>query len=237
MAIERTRPSTHAERRLVIDALASVVAGLAKCFGANTEIVLHDLAKPEESIVAIANGKLSGRTIGSSIISGPFGDVGLKKLIAGDMNEANDPLTIVDGYKTRTRTGLELESTSILLRDSEGTAYAAICVNADRSKMRELKAMILELANEPEQEQAADVAEGGALSVEEIVTEIIDTSIKATGKTVLQMQKEEKMEAVRNMNVRGLFMIRSSVDVAAASLGISRFTVYSYLEQLKSVPR
>ncbi|MDC9837576.1 helix-turn-helix transcriptional regulator [Rhizobium binxianense] len=235
MAVERMRPSTDAERRLVIDALASVVAGLAKCFGPNTEIVLHDLAKPEESIVAIANGKLSGRTVGSSIISGPFGDVGLKKLIAGDMNEVNEPLTIVDGYRTRTRTGLELESTSILLRDNEGTAYAAICVNADRSKMRELKALILELANE--QHQADDPGEGGALSVDEIVTEIIDTSIKATGKTVIQMQKEDKMEAVRNMSLRGLFMIRSSVDVAAASLGISRFTVYSYLEQIKSASK
>jgi len=47
------------------------------------------------------------------------------------------------------------------------------------------------------------------------------------------MSREDKMEAVRHMNDRGLFLIRSSVDLAAAHLGVIRFTIYNYLDQIR----
>jgi predicted transcriptional regulator YheO len=50
------------------------------------------------------------------------------------------------------------------------------------------------------------------------------------------MTQADKKEAVRHMSRRGLFLIRSSVDMVAANLGVSRFTIYNYLDELKRVP-
>lgn len=52
-----------------------MVEFLGEALGREYEIVLHDLTNPERSIVAIANGELSGRGIG-----GPVTDFALKIL-------------------------------------------------------------------------------------------------------------------------------------------------------------
>jgi len=41
------------------------------------------------------------------------------------------------------------------------------------------------------------------------------------------------MLAVDQMRQRGIFLIRSSVDMVAKGLGVSRFTIYNYLDELK----
>jgi predicted transcriptional regulator YheO len=48
------------------------------------------------------------------------------------------------------------------------------------------------------------------------------------------MDKEEKTAAVEMMLERGLFMVRGGVERAATALGVTRFTVYNYLEDVKS---
>lgn len=225
-------PKTAYECELVIETLKWVVEGMQHIIGGDIEVVLHDLSKPGHSVVAIANGHITGRTIGSPIISGPFDDLGLQKLMSGEFAEPGKSYSIISDYRTRSRVGHELDSTSIILRDSRDTAYAAFCINADRSRLRELdtivKGLIASVAGAPQA-----VTETESASVDDLVQEIIQSGIAATGKAVATMTREDKMEAVRHMNDRGLFLIRSSVDLAASSLGVSRFTIYNYLDQLR----
>lgn len=48
------------------------------------------------------------------------------------------------------------------------------------------------------------------------------------------MGKDEKIHAVEAMLERGLFMVRGGVERAAAALQVTRFTVYNYLEALRT---
>src|SRR5665647_3062737 len=64
-------PLTRWEDRLVkqpldarMQALLPIVQGLAEMFGADCEVVLHDVGRLPHSIVAIENGSLTGRTVG-----------------------------------------------------------------------------------------------------------------------------------------------------------------------------
>ncbi|WP_170990095.1 PAS domain-containing protein [Aquamicrobium sp. LC103] len=225
-------PKDARERELVIETLKWVVEGMQQIIGGNVEVVLHDLSKPGHSVVAIANGHITGRSIGSPIISGPFDDLGLQKLMSGEFAEAGKSYSIVSDYRTRSRLGHELDSTSIILRDEKGEAYAAFCVNADHSRLRELdgvvKGLLASIGGAPQ-----EPVEPESASVDDLVQEIIQSGIAATEKPVAAMGREDKMEAVRHMNDRGLFLIRSSVDLAAAHLGVTRFTVYNYLDQLR----
>lgn len=226
-------PRNERERKLVIETLKGIVEGLQRIVGGNVEVVLHDLSRPGQSVVAIANGQITGRVVGSPIISGPFDDLALQKLMSGEDVVAGEPYSIVGDYRTRARSGQELDSTSIVLRDGTGKAYAAFCVNADRTQLREIQSLVRTLIG-TETLEAQPAADAETANVDGLVNEIIESGIAATGKTVAAMSREDKVEAVGYMNGRGLFLIRSSVDRAAASLGVSRFTIYNYLEELKS---
>ncbi len=217
---------------MVLETMRHVVKGLGKALGRDVEVVLHDLNDPGKSVIAIANGEITGRKPGSSIVSGPLDDVGLNKLISTKDIRTDEACTLVAGYRSRTRTGRELDSTSMFFRDATGEAYAALCVNVDRTKLREVQSLVRDLLSEGSAAPAPPEP-GENVSVDRLVEEIIEDGIRATGKPVSIMTKDDKMEAVRHMNERGLFLIRSSVDMAAANLAVSRFTIYNYLDELK----
>ncbi len=46
-----------------------------------------------------------------------------------------------------------------------------------------------------------------------------------------EMGRAQKQEAVARLNGRGAFTLRKSVEDVAEALGVSRFTVYNYLER------
>ena len=107
-------------KSLMIDSLKRIVEGIARTFGSRCEVVLHDLSNPEHSIVSIANGHVTGRSVGGSITG-----LGLKSL----KSEARDDELI--NYRTVTRDGRTLKSSTITFRDSNEELELALCINFD----------------------------------------------------------------------------------------------------------
>ncbi|MEO1062496.1 MAG: helix-turn-helix domain-containing protein [Actinomycetota bacterium] len=58
---------------------------------------------------------------------------------------------------------------------------------------------------------------------------LIDSVEKELGSTLADLGREEKQEAVRLLDERGAFTLRRAVEQVADALGVSRFTVYNYL--------
>ncbi|MCC2276821.1 helix-turn-helix domain-containing protein [Streptomyces sp. ET3-23] len=51
------------------------------------------------------------------------------------------------------------------------------------------------------------------------------------GMPLAQLDRREKQSVVRNLEARGAFTLRHGVETVAAALGVSRFTVYNYLNR------
>ncbi len=51
------------------------------------------------------------------------------------------------------------------------------------------------------------------------------------GRPCAEMDRSQKQETVALLNERGAFTLRKSVEDVAEALGVSRFTVYNYLER------
>lgn len=49
------------------------------------------------------------------------------------------------------------------------------------------------------------------------------------GKALSELDRKEKQRAVRILEERGAFSVRHGVETVASALGVSRFTVYNYL--------
>jgi len=49
------------------------------------------------------------------------------------------------------------------------------------------------------------------------------------GQALNDLSREDKQRAVRMLEARGAFQLRKSVEDVADAMGVSRFTVYNYL--------
>jgi HTH domain len=57
------------------------------------------------------------------------------------------------------------------------------------------------------------------------------------GAPLAQLDREDKQRAVKLLNDRGAFGLRRSVEQVAEAMGVSRFTVYNYLNRPEALSR
>ncbi|CAM5238014.1 helix-turn-helix domain-containing protein [Streptomyces pseudogriseolus] len=53
------------------------------------------------------------------------------------------------------------------------------------------------------------------------------------GMPLAELDRKAKQEIVRGLEARGAFAVRHGVETVASALGVSRFTVYNYLNREK----
>lgn len=226
-----TLPESLASERAALFATLSPVVDMVGSFvGENVEVVLHDLTRPERSIVRILNGHVSGRSVGESILSGPDGDKGFVELLRALQEGRQERHSVIADYQTFTRSGKALRSSTVIFRDSGGTHFASICINADMSVVIQAHALLQGMLQRPGSAEPASEVRGG---IDELMKEIIAESVQRFGKPVSVMDKDEKIHAVEAMMQRGLFIVKGGVERAATALGVTRFTVYNYLDVLR----
>ena len=70
--------------------------------------------------------------------------------------------------------------------------------------------------------------------ISDLLDELITQSVQHIGKPVTLMSKEDKVQVVRLLNEAGAFLITKSGPKVCQFLGISKYTLYSYLDEIKS---
>lgn len=53
------------------------------------------------------------------------------------------------------------------------------------------------------------------------------------GRTLVEMSREEKQTAVRVLDERGAFQLRKAIEAVADAMGVSRITIYNYLNAIR----
>ncbi|WP_170150174.1 helix-turn-helix transcriptional regulator [Parahaliea mediterranea] len=217
--------------------LSGVAEALSHIVDTQTEVVVHDLRQPEQSIVAIVNGHVSNRHKGQSVLSVPEEDAAFARMLDRDVRKTANAVEVTGNYTTHTRSGKSLRSSSVVLYDDQGAPLAALCLNRDLGAaellLETLKAHVFPSADASAPNADGNTEGNGEMTMEELVSDIIERALASTGGVgVERMTKQEKMQVVSQMHRRGLFLIRGSVERAATSLGITKFTIYNYLDEL-----
>ena len=197
--------------------------GIAQQFGSNCEVVVHDLDSNdvEHSIVAIENGHVSGRRVGD----GPSHIV--LEALRGDCARLEDRLA----YLTRSDDGKILKSSTIYIRDDDGRAIGVFAINYDITIMLAMEDALkgFTATQVPEREP-----EHISRNVADLLDELIEQSVKLVGKPVPLMNKEDKVKAIQFLNDTGAFLITKSGDKVCKFFGISKYTLYSYIDEAKN---
>jgi predicted transcriptional regulator YheO len=205
------------EKEYLLDFVSRLSGALGETFGKFCEIVVHDFGSPESSIIAIANGSLTGREVGDTLDS-----LGFQLL-------KNNPPSDLLNYQTKTKDGKELRSSSIFLRDEKGHIFGALCINVDISTLRKAQEWIQEALGSA----STTIDERFEQSVDEVLENLIQNAISSTGKKTADMTREDKVAIVAYLEAKGAFLIRYSVERVAELLGMTKYTIYNYLDEIR----
>lgn len=207
-----------------LETLRQIARGIAGQFGPNCEVVIHEISdrSADSSIVAIENGHVTGRKVGD----------GPSHVVLEQLGHENDAAEDQVAYLTRTKDGKLLKSTSMYIRDADGRVAAILGINFDISMLQMLDTGLHNFIVPDEQRQQEP--EKITLNVSDLLDDLIRQADELVGKPVALMTREDKVKAIRYLNKTGALMITRSGDKIARHFGISKYTLYSYLDGMKT---
>ncbi|EHO49450.1 MULTISPECIES: helix-turn-helix transcriptional regulator [Lachnoanaerobaculum] len=213
---------------LTLESLVMIAHGIARQFGNDCEVCIHDLQANdlEHTICYIINGHVSGRKIGD----------GASKIVLETLEALKKGDNVSDhlGYRTHTSDGRILKSSTIFLKDESGKYRFILGINHDMTNFINAQSALSNVVENIET-TGEDIYGQIPLSVNDLLDNLIEQSVKLVGKTPALMTKDEKVKAIKFLQDAGAFLITRSGDKISQFFGISKFTLYSYIDQAKAV--
>ncbi|MFF2483306.1 transcriptional regulator [Paenibacillus sp. NPDC058071] len=200
--------------------LKEMAKGITAQFGDNCEVVVHDWSRPYDStIVWIENGHVTGRKVGD-----PGTNLGLE-IMRGTTEGDNR-----HNYVTQTKEGRLLRSTSMYVKNKEGKIIGAVCINFDITELTIAEKTLQSLTASGLQ----PVRESFVTNVGDLLDTLIQEAQELIGLPPSHMLKEDKVRMIQLLDQKGAFLIKKAGEKICQYLGISKYTLYSYLDESKS---
>lgn len=206
-----------------LELLKQLAHGVATQFGSNCEVVIHDLRTEniESSVVYIENGHVSQRNLGD----------GPSEVVLETLNRSPDRLQDRFSYLTRTDDGRILKSSTMYIRDENGFPEYIFSLNYDITGLITMDQALKDLIST--QSDTNKPPKKITHNVNDLLDTLIEQSVALVGKPVALMTKDDKIAAIQFLNNSGAFLITKSGDKVSSYFGISKFTLYSYMDSGK----
>ncbi|HCD43178.1 MAG TPA: hypothetical protein DEQ64_05495 [Lachnoclostridium sp.] len=208
-----------------LELLTQIAHGIATHFGNNCEVVIHDIRKEDidSSIVYIENGQVSNRKLGD----------GPSEIVLETLKKNPDLLKDRLSYLTRTDDGRILKSSTMYIRGKNNTIDYILALNYDITGLltidNSLKSLLSTSETEDDEKQPKRITH----NVNDLLDALIEQSVALVGKPVALMSKDDKVAAIQYLNDAGAFLVTKSGDKVSNYFGISKFTLYSYMDTNK----
>jgi predicted transcriptional regulator YheO len=219
-----------------LESYISMVDFLSKALGEYYEIVLHDLSNPKHSIIAIANGCLSGRTVGDTA----SGFV-LQTVKYGV--EQNTDYAV--NYRIKNVNGNLFRSSSYYIRDDNSVLQGMLCINLNITPFVDLREKLTKHIIGPEfflenmrksenkNNEIANVFQNFQGSMDDVIRMMIENALAKYEVSPDRLSVDERISVVHDLNDTGLFLLKGGVASLAERLNVSEPTIYRYLGKIK----
>ncbi|WP_066496063.1 PAS domain-containing protein [Abyssisolibacter fermentans] len=184
----------------------------------------------DNSIIAIKNNHISQRNIG-----GPVTDLALKIMKDAEYKD----LDYLCNYKGKSKHGKNLKSATYIIRDNNNKIIGLLCLNIDYSDYYSIKESIDKLL--PENVYNKDILSIEDNRISENFNDSIEQLVRDSLKQINinenietnRLSQEEKIEIVKQLYSRGVFLLKGAVNEVTNQLQVSEATVYRYLNIIK----
>ncbi|KJS21385.1 MAG: hypothetical protein VR72_10785 [Clostridiaceae bacterium BRH_c20a] len=205
----------------ILAALIPVAEGIKENFGNSCEVVIHDLQRPETSLIYLA-GNLTGRKTGAPITN----------LVLETIKQKGNAASNIIGYESTTKEGKTLKSSTIFIKDQLGNIIGCLCINFDMTSMLTCMEVLQSFTKINKADNVTK--EEFFRDVNEAMEEIVHGVLKEYHKPKTLMEKEDKVNIVEKLEDKGVFLVKGAVDYVASILGVSRYTIYNYLDEVRA---
>lgn len=205
-----------------LNLLKQVADGIANQFGGSCEVAIHDPCENDGySVAYIVNELVSGQPIGSRMNQGLLEKQNLSEL------ESRGCIS----YMVKSPDGKILKNSTVCVKNEQGEAEALLTIRYDVTKLMILESAIHDLISTEtsRRQEAAKV-----MNVNELLEQLIQKSVELIGKPVELMNKDDKIRAIQFLSRNGAFLVTKSGDKVAKYFGISKYTLYSYIDAKSS---
>lgn len=186
------------------------------------EVVIHDFRYPEKSLVYIA-GKLTDRKLGAPITN----------IVLEALKKNGDKSSNLIGYQTVTKDNKMLKCSTIFIKDDEQKIIGCMCINLNITELITCQEIIENFTRGGKANQSIGQEEFFG-DVNEALDSIIEKVLNNYPTPRQLMEKEDKLHIVRELDEKGVFLVKGAVEQVASVLGVSRYTIYNYLEEVRS---
>jgi len=194
---------------------------LGDMFAPILETVVHDLRKPESSIIAIYNGDLTGREIGDGATN-----LG-RRLLEGDFPD------VVVGYENKSPNGQKMKSSSLAIRNEEDELIGVLGLNMNVTYFDKFGSFLEQFISSERSDYVTsperfEKTPNGMSTPREDIKEAITRYITSRNWNAQQLSYADKREIVEHLYKSGYFKHRGAVTIIADELGLTRPSVYNY---------
>lgn len=210
------------KEKAIFENLKRIAAVMVKTYGRNFEAAIHDFDYLPRSLIHI-EGTVTNRKPGA-----PITDLVLRAL-----RREGDNVQDIISCRNLTKNGRITKSSTTFIRNLDGKVIGAFCLNFDITEYLNATALVDEFVQTANSDGGVG-SETFASSVSETIESLLDQAVQKAGKQPGTMTKEERVKLVESLELQGAFLIKGSVDFVAKALGISRYTVYNYLKEVRN---
>lgn len=214
----------------LIRAYIPLVSFLGSVLGSNAEVVLHNCECPNKSVIAIANGHLSGRKVGS-----PITDFALSFIMNGQYKEHD----FISNYRAKAN-GKVFSSSTFFIKDGDGNLIGMLCINKDLSAAKNCLNTLSSFLDSINMGIALNtgstetIQENLDMPIDSLASSIVQKTVNSYNISPERLTREEKRKIVQELDEQGISKIKGGVSEIARLLEISESTVYRYINQKDS---
>lgn len=202
--------------------LIRIADNIVKCFGDNCEVVIHDFEDISRSVIHVA-GNVTNRKVGA-----PLTDLVLEQL-----HKHGDDVKDLPVYRNTTKQGRILKSSTTFVRNDEGETIGAFCINFDITEPLLFNGFLDKLTSIPETTETLE-SEKFFSSISDSIDSYLKDAIKKAGKMPQDMSRKTRIELISHLESRGAFLIKGAVEEIAKRMGVSKYTLYTYLKEARA---
>ena len=208
-------------KKEAFDFLDRMARGIAVMFGEQCETIVHEMDGQKVKNLAIYNGHISGRTTGSTL-----------SIYGRDtMMDEEDPKVKLDldyvNQMVITPSGKTMKSSTFHFRGED--YHFALGINYDISVMSQMSRIMDGLLRTDATLQTSLFGTGNSME------EVFESCSEMVKRPFSQMQKADRLTLVSILKEKGFFQMQRSVPYAAERLGVTKYTIYNYLNELGGV--
>jgi predicted transcriptional regulator YheO len=222
-----TSPKSLVQKKLtqndhkILHEYTNIAEGISQILGKYCETTVHSLEDPLKSLIYISHGEITGRKVGS-----PLTNLGLE-LIEKSKTETKN---IIGPYYSTTETGKQLKSVTVLIRNDNTDLIGFLCINLDISAP--LNAFMSELIGKNDTQES--ISENYSNSIQELVHSAFLNSQKKISQLTGISPIEKNKNIIHELEQLGIFNIKGAVENIALEIGVSKFTIYNYLRDIRA---